>query len=111
MEAREPAGGESDPMNVSRRATGIDSLRSAEAAAEATVILALVLAPTGWRAMDPQLAVILTGMFLVLTAVVYGLHAVTFDYFRLTNRRPAVDVPVDAADRLNRTAPASRMPG
>jgi hypothetical protein len=111
MEARCPADGESDPMNDSRRAAGIDPLRSAEAAAEAILILALVLAPARWRAMDPQLVVIMAGMFLVLTAVGYALHAVTFDYFRLTNRRAGMNIPVDAADRLNRTAPASRMPG
>ena len=93
------------------RTAGISGLRLAESAAEATLILALVLGPTGWPTMTGQLTVVLAMMLLVLTAGAYALHAVTFDYFRLTDRRPQVDVPVDGADRLNRTGADSRMRG
>jgi hypothetical protein len=93
------------------KATGGTGLRLTEAAVEATLILALVLAPTGWRAMDTTLVPILAVMFTVLTAGAYALHAVTFDYFRLTDRRSRVDVPVDAAQRVNRTGGTSRMRG
>jgi hypothetical protein len=98
-------------MKVAGKATGVDPYRLVEAGAEAALILALVLAPTGWRASTAELALILAVMLPVLTAGAYALHAVTFDYFRLTNRRPEVDVPVDATDRLNRTGATSRMPG
>jgi hypothetical protein len=94
-----------------RRATVISPRRLAESAAEATLILALVLAPTGWRALDAQLTVVLTVMLVLLTAVAYALHAVTFDYFRLTDRPTEADVPVDGTERLNRTGAAGRMRG
>jgi hypothetical protein len=97
-------------MTVDGRAAGVDPVRLAEAAAEAAVILALVLAPTGWRAMDPGLTLVVALMALALTAGVYALHAITFDYLRLTNRRTEVDVPVDAAQRLNPTGVTGRMP-
>jgi hypothetical protein len=63
---------------------GIDSLRLAEAAAEATAVLGLVALPVAWRLLDPSLAAILAGMLILLTAGIYALHAVTFDCFRLT---------------------------
>lgn len=95
-----------------RTGTVVRPRRLAESAAEATLILALVLAPTGWRSLDAQqLTVVLTVMLLVLTGVAYALHVVTFDYFRLTDRPTKADVPVDGAQRLNRTGVAGRMRG
>jgi hypothetical protein len=98
-------------MKVAGKAAGAVPVRLAEATAEAALILALVLGPTGWRAMDAELAVVLAVMLLVLTAGAYALHAVTFDYFRLTHRRDRVDVPVEGGDRLNPTGATGRMPG
>ncbi len=94
-----------------RRATVISPRRLAESAADAALILVLVLAPTGWRALDAQLTVVLTVMLVVLTTVAYALHVVTFDYFRLTDRPTKADVPVDGAERLNRTGATGRMRG
>jgi predicted exporter len=119
MEAPGPATRKPDGMTVADRMTGkatglngrVNGLRLIEAAAEAALILALVLAPTGWRAMDSALAPIVTVAFAVLAAGGYALHAVTFDYFRLTDRRSRMDVPVDADEPLNRTGAGSRMRG
>lgn len=61
----------------------IDPLRLAEAAGEAAVVLALVVLPPAWRALDTRLTAVLAGMLVLLTAGVYALHAVTFDCFRL----------------------------
>jgi uncharacterized membrane protein len=74
-------------VRTTGKTVGPNRLRLVEAAAEATLILVLVLAPTGWRAMDGRLVAVLLGMLLVLTAGGYALHAVTFDYFRLTGHR------------------------
>ena len=69
---------------------GIDPLRLAEATGAAALVLAATALPVAWRTLDGSLAVVLAGMLVLLTAAVYGLHAVTFDYFRLTtNRREA----------------------
>jgi hypothetical protein len=66
----------------------IDPLRLAESGAEAALILALVVVPAGLRTLDARLTVVLAVMLTVLTMVAYALHAVTFDYFRLTARTP-----------------------
>jgi hypothetical protein len=66
---------------------GIDPLRLAEATAEAALVLAAVALPVAWRTLDVPLAAVLAGMQALLTAAVYALHAVTFDYFRLTGHR------------------------
>jgi hypothetical protein len=71
-------------MTSSGTTTGTDVLRLAESAAEAALILALVVVPTGLRVLDVRLAVVLTGMLIGLTLGAYALHAVTFDYFRIT---------------------------
>lgn len=70
-----------------REGRGIDAMRLAEAAGEAALVLAAVALPVAWRTLDTSLAVVLAGMQALLTAAVYGLHAVTFDYFRLTGNR------------------------
>jgi hypothetical protein len=89
----------------------VNGLRLTESAAGAALILAVVLAPTDGYAPDSALVPILSVAFAVLTAAAYALHAVTFDYFRLTDRRRRVDVPVDAVPPLNRTGAGSRMRG
>ena len=66
---------------------GPDPLRCAEAAAEAALVLGLVVLPAAWRMLDGSLAAILGGMLLILTLAIYALHAVTFDCFRLTGQR------------------------
>ncbi|MCA2212180.1 hypothetical protein [Jidongwangia harbinensis] len=63
---------------------GIDPLRLAEAAGGAALVLAAVALPVAWRTLDVSLLAVLAGMQALLTAAVYALHAVTFDYFRLT---------------------------
>ncbi len=69
---------------------GIDAMRLAEAAGEAALVLAAMALPVAWRTLDGSLAAVLAGMLALLTAAVYALHGVTFDYFRLTgNRREA----------------------
>jgi hypothetical protein len=65
----------------------IEPLRLAEAGTEAALILALVVVPPGLPVLDGQLVVVLAVMSVVLTFAVYALHAVTFDYFRLTGDR------------------------
>jgi len=57
---------------------GPDPLRCAEAAAEAALVLGLVVLPAAWRMLDGSL---------ILTLAIYALHAVTFDCFRLTGQR------------------------
>jgi hypothetical protein len=119
MEAPDPAARKPDGMTVAGRMTGkttglngrVNGLRLTEAAAEAALILAVVLAPAEWHAPDSAMVSILSVAFAVLTAVAYALHAVTFDYFRLTDRPSRVDVPVDGAQQLNRTGATSRMRG
>ena len=66
---------------------GPDPLRLAEAAAEATLVLALVALPSAWRVLDTSVTAVLAGMLVVLTIGVYALHAVTFDCFRMTRHR------------------------
>ena len=66
---------------------GIDTLRLAEAAGQAALVLGLVTLPVAWRLLDSSLAAVLGGMLILLTAAVYALHAVTFDCFRLTGHR------------------------
>jgi hypothetical protein len=80
-----------------------DLLRLTEAGAEAAVILALVVVPTAWRMVDAQLAVVLAGMHVGLTVAVYALHAVTFDYFRLTG--PGVSPPAGEPEGPRRPYP------
>jgi flagellar biosynthesis component FlhA len=65
----------------------LEPLRLAEAGGEAALILALVVVPAGLRVLDAELTVVLAAMLLMLTAAAYALHAVTFDYFRLTTGR------------------------
>jgi hypothetical protein len=72
---------------------GLDPLRLAEAAAQAALVLGLFTLPTAWRMLDGSLATVLAGMMIMLTLVVYALHAVTFDCFRLTGHRSAGRVP------------------
>lgn len=71
---------------------GPGPLRLAEAAAEAALILGLFALPAAWRLLDGSLAVIFGGMLMILTAVVYGLHVVTFDALRLTGHRGAARI-------------------
>ncbi|MBU2669266.1 hypothetical protein KOI35_37720 [Actinoplanes bogorensis] len=67
-----------------------DPLRCAEATCQAAVVLGATLLPAAWQTLDSGLAAVLAGMFLVISAAIYALHAVTFDSFRLTGRsRPA----------------------
>lgn len=66
--------------------------RLAEAAIEAALILGVFALPTAWQVLDGSLLVIFGVMLLILTAVVYGLHAVTFDALRLTGHRPAARI-------------------
>jgi len=72
---------------------GLDPLRLAEAAAQAALVLGLVVLPAAWRVWDPALAAVLGGMLVALTAGVYALHAVTFDCFRLTVARTRRGLP------------------
>lgn len=64
-----------------------DPLRLAEAIAEAAVILAVTALPVAWRNLDSSRTAVLGGMLALLSAGVYALHAVTFDYFRLSGHR------------------------
>jgi len=64
-----------------------DPLRGAEATIQAGLVLGAVVLPPAWHALDPALSGILAGMFALLAAAVYALHAVTFDLFRLTGHR------------------------
>jgi hypothetical protein len=66
---------------------GLDPLRLAEAAAQAALVLGLVVLPAALRVWDPALAAVLGAMLVALTAGAYALHAVTFDCFRLTGQR------------------------
>jgi hypothetical protein len=68
---------------------GLDPLRVAEAATEGALVLGLFALPTACRTLDGTLVAVFAGMLIVLTTVVYALHAVTFDCFRLTGHRPA----------------------
>lgn len=68
-------------------ARGLDPLRLAEAAGEAALVLAAMTTPVAWRVLDTSLVAVLAGMLIILTAGVYALHAVTFDYFRMTRNR------------------------
>ena len=65
----------------------IEPLRLAESGAQAALILALVVLPSRGQALDVQFTLVLAGMLAVLTLAAYALHAVTFDYFRLTGGR------------------------
>lgn len=64
----------------------IDPLRLAEATAGAGVALGSATLPVAWNALDPGLCAVLGGAWVVLTSGVYALHAVTFDYLRLTGQ-------------------------
>lgn len=64
----------------------IDSLRLAEAAAAAALILGTVTLPVAWNTLDPTTATALVGVWMIITSGVYALHAVTFDCFRLTGQ-------------------------
>ncbi|MET0426249.1 MAG: hypothetical protein ABW046_20440 [Actinoplanes sp.] len=64
-----------------------DPLRCAEAGAQAAIVLGIAVLPNAWSVLDPSLGAILGMMWLVLTGVVYSLHLVTFDCFRLIGRR------------------------
>jgi hypothetical protein len=66
---------------------GRDPFRLIEAAAQAALVLALVALPAAWRVLDGTLAAVLGAMLIILTLGIYALHAVTFDYFRLTGAR------------------------
>ncbi|WP_250037320.1 hypothetical protein [Paractinoplanes maris] len=50
-------------------------------------MLLATLVPAAWQALDPGLAAVLASMFVIVSAAIYALHAVTFDAFRLTGRR------------------------
>jgi hypothetical protein len=65
----------------------MDKLRVTEAATEAALLLGVVALPAAWRAFDPVIMIVLSVMFVLLTAGTYALHAVTFDCFRLTGHR------------------------
>ncbi|MCY1144475.1 hypothetical protein OWR29_41310 [Actinoplanes sp. Pm04-4] len=64
-----------------------DPLRCAEATCQAAVVLGATLLPAAWRALDPGLAAVLATLFVIVSAGIYALHAVTFDSLRLTGRR------------------------
>lgn len=64
-----------------------DPLRCTEAGAQAAIVLGIAVLPNAWRVLDPSLTAVLAVMWLVLTGVVYSLHAVTFDCFRITGSR------------------------
>jgi len=66
---------------------GLDPLRLAEAATQAALVLGLVILPAAWRLLDGSLAAVLMAMLIILTLCIYALHAVTFDYFRLSGHR------------------------
>jgi uncharacterized protein YaaW (UPF0174 family) len=65
----------------------IDPLRIAEAGAGAGLALGATALPTAWAALTGPIGAVLFGVWLVLTGAVYALHAVTFDFFRLTGQR------------------------
>ncbi|MBM2622644.1 hypothetical protein JIG36_44800 [Actinoplanes sp. LDG1-06] len=75
-----------------------DPLRCAEATCQAAVVLGATLVPAAWPALDGRLAAVLAGMFLVITAAIYALHAVTFDFFRLTGHRDRQIFPAGSRD-------------
>jgi hypothetical protein len=66
---------------------GLDPLRLAESAAQATLLLGLAILPAAWRVLDVRLTAVLAAMLVILTLGTYALHAVTFDCFRLTGQR------------------------
>jgi hypothetical protein len=68
------------------------ALRLAESLVEALGVLAAVVLPPGLRHLDGRPATVLAGALAVLTCVVYGLHKVTFDCFRLTGVRAAGEI-------------------
>jgi uncharacterized membrane protein len=70
-----------------RDGRGLDPLRLAEAAAQAALVLGLVVLPAAWHSLDGSLAAVLGGMLVIITMGIYALHAVTFDCFRLTGQR------------------------
>jgi hypothetical protein len=65
----------------------VDPFRLAEACAGAGIALGLATLPTAWTALSGPIGAVLGGAWLMLTAAVYALHAVTFDLFRLTGQR------------------------
>lgn len=86
--------------------------RLVEAAVEAALVLTLVLASTGWPALDAQLIVVLTGMLVMLTIAGYALHAVTFDCFLLTvprAGRPDAATEVPRSLFVSEQAESSRL--
>ena len=64
-----------------------DPLRCAEATGQAAVVLGVAVLPAAWRALDGSVAAVLAAMLLIISAGIYALHAVTFDFFRLTGQR------------------------
>ena len=65
-----------------------DPLRCAEATGQAAAVLGLAVLPAASRALDGSAATaVLAAMLVVISAVIYALHAVTFDFFRLTGQR------------------------
>jgi uncharacterized protein YaaW (UPF0174 family) len=65
----------------------IDPLRIVEAGAGAGLALGVTTLPTAWTALSGPIGAVLVGVWLMLTGAVYALHAVTFDFFRLTGQR------------------------
>ncbi|MEU4237214.1 hypothetical protein [Actinoplanes sp. NPDC026619] len=65
----------------------IDPLRLAEAAVAATLILGTTTLPAAWNTLDPTIGAVLATMWMITTSGVYALHAVTFDFFRLTGQQ------------------------
>jgi len=64
-----------------------DPLRCAEATGQAALVLGTVVLPAAWRALDGSVAAVLAAMLVTISAGIYALHAVTFDFFRLTGQR------------------------
>lgn len=64
-----------------------DPLRCAEATCQAAVVLGATLVPAAWQTLDGSLAAVLAAMFVMISAAIYALHAVTFDSFRLIRHR------------------------
>jgi hypothetical protein len=71
--------------------------RLVESVAAAAVILLAVLAAAGASLPDLRQAAVAAPAFVVFAGAAYAFHALTFDAFRLTGRRPRPD----PAARLN----------
>jgi hypothetical protein len=64
----------------------IDPFRLLEAGAGAGLALGSATLPAAWHSLDPALVTVLAAVWIMLTSGAYALHAVTFDYFRLTGQ-------------------------